>query len=349
MTVVKQLRAALPRHCLRSSTRRSLGYLSFDVAVLATLYVVAWRSPVWLAPLFWFAQGTMFWALFVLGHDCGHGSFSRRRWLNTLVGHLTHTPLLVPYDAWRLSHRRHHRHAGDVERDEGWHPLTAAQVEALPWYVRVLRFRLVPLVFPFYLTRNSPGRVGSHFDPRAALFPAGSRAAVKRSVACCGVMALGLLGFAVVAGPGALLRYYLGPYVMFVVWIDIVTYLHHTGADVPWYRGIAWSFEKGALSTIDRSYGVFEWLHHNAGCHVVHHLLPEVPHYHLRAAASAIRPLLGARYRDAHEPILPSLLATARSCHVVPAHGGVVRYEPLPSAYAPSPLGRLAGSRPATR
>lgn len=30
----------------------------------------------WLWPLYWVAQGTMFWALFVLGHDCGHGKCS---------------------------------------------------------------------------------------------------------------------------------------------------------------------------------------------------------------------------------------------------------------------------------
>lgn len=51
----------------------------------------------WLWPIYWFAQGTMFWALFVIGHDCGHQSFSNNKALNDFVGHLTHSSILVPY------------------------------------------------------------------------------------------------------------------------------------------------------------------------------------------------------------------------------------------------------------
>jgi hypothetical protein len=51
-------------------------------------------------PLYWTAQGTMFWALFVLGHDCGHGSFSNNSNLNSVVGHILHSSILVPYHGW---------------------------------------------------------------------------------------------------------------------------------------------------------------------------------------------------------------------------------------------------------
>lgn len=47
---------------------------------------------------------------------------------------------------------------------------------------------------------------------------------------------------------------------MFVVWLDVVTYLHHHGPsdkdeEVPWYRNEEWSYFRGGLSTIDRDYG----------------------------------------------------------------------------------------------
>lgn len=41
---------------------------------------------------------------------------------------------------------------------------------------------------------------------------------------------------------------------------------------------------RGGLSTIDRDYGVFNKIHHDIGTHVVHHLFPQIPHYHLTEA-----------------------------------------------------------------
>lgn len=45
---------------------------------------------------------------------------------------------------------------------------------------------------------------------------------------------------------------------------------------VPWYRGSAWSYMRGGLSTRDHDYGIFNNIHHNIGTHVVHHLFPQV-------------------------------------------------------------------------
>ena len=82
-------------------------------------------------PLYWAAQGTMFWATFCIGHDCGHGSFSDSRTLNDAVGHAAHSLILVPYHGWRLSHKKHHGNHGHVDNDESWHPVTKSQYDAL--------------------------------------------------------------------------------------------------------------------------------------------------------------------------------------------------------------------------
>jgi omega-3 fatty acid desaturase (delta-15 desaturase) len=50
---------------------------------------------------------------------------------------------------------------------------------------------------------------------------------------------------------------------------------------------------KGALSTVDRHYGIIEDIHHNIGTHVVHHLFSNIPHYNIVEATKYIKPLLG--------------------------------------------------------
>lgn len=80
-------------------------------------------------PLYWLAQGTMFWALFVVGHDCGHQSFSSSQKLNNLIGNIVHSSILVPYHGWRISHRKHHTNHGHVENDESWHPMTKSMYD----------------------------------------------------------------------------------------------------------------------------------------------------------------------------------------------------------------------------
>ena len=67
---IGDVRAAVPAHCWRKSPLRSLSYVARDVAVVAGLAVAAAALDTWaLWPIYWAAQGTMFWALFVLGHD----------------------------------------------------------------------------------------------------------------------------------------------------------------------------------------------------------------------------------------------------------------------------------------
>ena len=49
-------------------------------------------------------------------------------------------------------------------------------------------------------------------------------------------------------------------------------------------RAQEWNYMRGGLSTIDRDYGLFSKVHHDIGTHVVHHLFPQIPHYHLTEA-----------------------------------------------------------------
>ena len=127
---LQDVRQAIPAHCFVPQTWRSLAYFALDMGVVALLFgLVRTIDQAWFYPIYWFCQGTMFWALFVIGHDCGHGSFSPYRWLNSLVGH--------------ISHRRHHANTGNIDHDESWYPVSASQYQQMSWYEKLVRFHLV--------------------------------------------------------------------------------------------------------------------------------------------------------------------------------------------------------------
>lgn len=325
---LKDLKQAIPAHCFQSSLARSLAYLGRDLGIIAGLYALAaYIDSWWFVPIFWALQGTMFWALFVVGHDCGHGSFSRYPRINHAIGHLCHTPILVPYHGWRISHRTHHANTGNVDTDESWYPLSADAYEQLPWAQKLVRFNLLLLAYPIYLFKRSPGRKGSHFNPNSPLFRPSERQAVLTSSVLWGLMVAALGLVAAYWGLGFLVKYYVGPYVVFVIWLDLVTYLHHTEQDIPWYRSDEWFFLRGALSTIDRDYGWVNHFHHDIGTHVAHHIYSSIPHYHLKTATEAIKPVLGDYYRSSSLSIWQSFWNSCRTCRFIPNRGSKVYYQ----------------------
>ena len=168
---LRDIKAAIPRECFQPQVGKSLFFFFRDISIIAGLYALANYLDSWLFfPIFWVMQGTMFWALFVVGHDCGHQSFSRHKWLNDLIGHLSHTPILVPYHGWRISHRTHHKNTGSIENDESWYPVSESEYNQMPFLQKIGRHYLFLLAYPVYLFQRSPGKTGSHFSPNSPLF-----------------------------------------------------------------------------------------------------------------------------------------------------------------------------------
>lgn len=325
---LQDLKKAIPAECFEPSTFRSLAYGFLDLGIVAGLYALAaWIDRWWFYPIFWVMQGTMFWALFVVGHDCGHGSFSKHKWLNNVMGHLFHTVILVPYHGWRISHRTHHANTGNIDTDESWYPVTETQYQQMGGLEKLARFYLVLFVYPLYLFRRSPGKSGSHFLPSSPLFRPSEKWDVITSTVMCTLMLGFLGGLTYLYGWGFTTKFYLMPYIGFVVWLDLVTFLHHSEPEIPWYRGKDWYFLKGALSTIDRDYGFINPIHHNIGTHVAHHIFSTIPHYHLLKATEAIKPLLGAYYHESKEAIWKSFWRSLWACHYVADQGSGVVYQ----------------------
>ena len=125
---IKQIRDAIPAACFERSAARGLSYVARDIACLATTFylfntfVTAERIPsmpvrasLW--ALYTVLQGLFATGIWVLAHECGHQSFSPSKQLNDTVGWILHSALLVPYFSWKISHGKHHKATGHMERD----------------------------------------------------------------------------------------------------------------------------------------------------------------------------------------------------------------------------------------
>lgn len=324
----QDIKQSIPETLFVPSLTKSLFYFFWDFGIIFLLSFLKWKfDSIFFDPLYWFLQGTMFWALFVVGHDCGHGSFSQSSRINYFFGHLAHTFLLVPFHGWRISHQTHHNHHGDVERDESWHPISKTQYDSMNPISKFLRFKLFLIVFPLYLFVRSSGRDGSHFLPGSDLFKPYDKKFVVQSTIWWSVWICCILFLGVQFGIWNLISYYVIPYFVFVIWLSLVTFLHHTDSSIPWYRGNSWSFVKGAFSTIDRKYGIFEWIHHNIGTHTVHHLFPKIPHYHLLESQNALLEHSPEFVHRSKAPIIPSLWKSSKECKYVDDSGTIVFYK----------------------
>lgn len=184
-----------------------------------------------------------------------------------------------------------------------------------------------------YLLFGMPGNHHTHFSPSSSLFATNEE---KRQVTetllwyATWIVILSFLStqitFAIV------LKFYLIPVLVFGSYISIVTNLHHTHPDLPWYKNEEWNFLRGNLSTIDRDYGVFEHYHHDIGTHVVHHLFMKIPHYHLREATAAIKPILGKYHRVSESALPEAIVRLWKFCRFVPINQPIAWFEGIKSA-----------------
>jgi len=303
---------------------------------------------------FW--MGTILTGHWVLAHECGHGAFSPSQTFNDIVGYIMHTALLVPYFAWQYTHGKHHRRTNNLMDGESHVPTTGKENglgdnnERLSFYAvwheamgdgafAVFQiFTHLVVGWPLYLMGlASTGRLNhdgtpaeefiDHFRPNSKMFPPKWR--LKILVSTLGVF--GVLGLLIKAGMiyGAMpvLLWYVAPYHWVNAWLVLYTWLQHTDPSVPQYGADQWTWVKGALSTIDRPYGIFDFFHHKIGStHVAHHLFHEMPFYRADEATAALKEYLGPLYNYDPTPWYKAMWRIAMTCHYVDDITGIQYY-----------------------
>lgn len=338
------LKDAIPKHCFEISTLHGMYYFVRDWTLVFLSYYYLYPlvnslaesyywTLYWPLKIVWYNWvGLLGWCVFVVGHDCGHRTFSTSVFVNDLFGHLTHTFILVPFHGWRISHRKHHQYHNHIDMDHTWKPFGRSDYKDMkleqywPRLPYVFRFTYGLLVlFPFYIFMENEFASGNHFNPWSRLFNDDERVGAGIST----ISMVCWLTYLFYSYPVALLiDAYFVPWVIFLVWLDMVTYLHHTSPLNEYYRSSAWTFLRGGLSTVDRSYGsLVDQLHHNIGTHVVHHLFfTKIPHYHLLDATAAIRPILGPYYKEDKRHFLVAFYQNRIACKFVEDNVPVAKY-----------------------
>lgn len=280
----------LHRSLLQIAT--SFGGFFASCAAMYALLDVSYALALLIAPL---AAGFLV-RIFIIQHDCGHGSFLPKRWANDALGRLCSLLTLTPYANWRRQHAGHHGIWNNLDRrDNGVDIysscLTVAEYRALPPRQRLLHritrhplvanLLLPPLVFLglYRVPFDAPARWRHE---RRAVYV--TDLALVALIAGLG----GLVGFGAVAAvqlPVMILGAIVG------VWLFSV---QHRFEDAWWARHDRWHSADVAMhgSSFLNLPQPLQWFTGNIGFHHVHHLNPRVPNYRLQACHERIAPLV---------------------------------------------------------
>jgi omega-6 fatty acid desaturase (delta-12 desaturase) len=218
--------------------------------------------------------------VFIIHHDCGHGSFFKLRRANDIMGFITGVLTLTPYYHWRWEHAAHHATSGDLDRrglGDIWTLTVQEYLESSRWKRFAYRLARNPVVL-FVLAPLYMFVIKQRF-PKAE---AGRRE--RHSVYWTN-----LAVFGVAAG----LSWFFGikSYVLIQLIVTMVAgsagvwlfYVQHQFEGVYWERSREWDYTAAALqgSSFYKLPKVLQWFSGNIGFHHIHHLSPRIPNYHL--------------------------------------------------------------------
>ena len=246
--------------------------------------------------------------LFIIQHDCGHGSFFPGARLNRVVGAVLGVITMFPFVYWRKTHAIHHGTSGNLDRRGlgDIQTLTVREYRALPTRARLAYrlYRSMPVLLgigPLYqllIKHRVPFDLPLAWRREWASALWNDLALVVVAIALCwifdwrAVLAV-QLSLMLIAGAAG-------------VWLF---YVQHQFERAYWTRQGQWNAQVAAMSgssfyDLPR---VAHWFTGNIGYHHIHHLSSRVPNYRLRECFES-----DARLRAAPRLTLWGSLACAR-------------------------------------
>lgn len=289
---LRDILRTLPKECFQKNSFKAWTYALTNVALVGLGYWGLAVSPWFLLPVFWVFTGTALTGFFVIGHDCGHRSFAKRRWVNDLVGHLFMMPLIYPFHSWRILHNWHHKHTNKLDIDNAWQPFKPEFYDSIgklgQWGYQALRGR-------FWWVASIVHWVGLHFDLNQ--FKAKDHSKVKLSIAV--VVLFAAIAFPTLiatTGIWGFVKFWLMPWLVYHFWMSTFTLVHHTAPDIAFEPAERWNEAQSQLSgTVHCDYPRWvEFLCHDINVHVPHHISTAIPSYNLRMAHASLKQNWGA-------------------------------------------------------
>jgi omega-6 fatty acid desaturase (delta-12 desaturase) len=265
------------------SVWRSTWQIVNSVVPYAVLWYLMYRSlsvSYWLTvPLAILASGFLV-RIFIIFHDCGHGSFFKTRKANDVWGIITGVLTFTPYYLWRWEHAVHHASSGDLDRrgvGDVWTLTVREYLESSRWKRFAYRLARNPIVL-FVLAPMYLFLIHQRFPTN------GTAARERRSVHWTNLAILGVtVAMSAVFGWRAYLIIQFSVVVMAGsggVWLF---YVQHQFEGVYWKRGEEWDYVAAALegSSFYKLPKLLQWFSGNIGFHHIHHLSPRIPNYNL--------------------------------------------------------------------
>ena len=270
-----------------------LGRSIIEIAITLGPFVTLWALALtvyylgfwWLSLLLAVPSAGFLVRLFMIQHDCGHGSFFRHRLANDWVGRLLGVLTLTPYDYWRRMHAIYHATSGHLERRGvgDVDTLTVGEYLSGTLWKRIcyriyrnpfVMFGLGP-VYIFVLKHRLPfGMMRRGLAPWLSTM--GTNVMIAGIVTTL-IWFTGVKPFLLVHLPIILLSGSIG------VWLF---YVQHQFEHTFWADEGAWSMHEAALrgSSHYELPGILRWVTANIGIHHVHHLCSRIPFYRLPRA-----------------------------------------------------------------
>ena len=243
---------------------------------------VSWWLTMPLAVL----AGALLVRIFIIFHDCGHGSYFKSSKANNIVGFIAGVLTFTPYYHWRWQHSVHHSTTGHLDKrgtGDIWTMTVEEYLQSSRWKRFAYQLARNPIVL-FVLAPMFMFIVMERFPSSQA----GTRE--RHSVWWTNLaILLYIIGMCQIFGivPYLLIRLTVTAVAASIgVWMF---YVQHQFEDVYWERGDDWDYVTAALqgSSFYKLPKVLQWFSGNIGFHHIHHLSARIPNYNLQKCHEA--------------------------------------------------------------